>query len=151
MQSIKAYDNMATAIIFLLCALIWNACNECKDMECVPPPPYYKFEILDKHTRENLFTNGTYDLSEFRLYDSLAHEYVVFEFMDDIIKVGDIGWETEIVYCYFNMKDGFEFSFYVEAERVFEDCCSYTVIHEEWVEGVEFESLPDNVFLILIE
>ncbi len=47
----------------------------------------------------------------------------------NLIQIGSIGWETEIVNLKIDILDNHIFNFYVDAERI-EDCCSHTEYNE---------------------
>lgn len=60
----------------------------------------------------------------------------------NIIVLNSVGWKTEKTSVTFELKKGMSFNFYVDAERKYEDCCSFTVFNETKVENVphEFET-----------
>lgn len=127
----KIFILILIALFFFLCR-----CNKCRDIECCTPPRYYSFEIIDRQTRENLFTNGTYNDGQV----NITRDYSLI--MGDsisIIEIYGIGWQTEIVNCSICISDQIEFNLYVNAERVSENCCSFTKIHDFKIENIDYE------------
>lgn len=47
-----------------------------------PPSPLF-FELIDKETGENLFTNGTYDADQIEVTNSLDNSSIGFTFIDE--------------------------------------------------------------------
>lgn len=142
-------------LLFLITVLFFQSCQqECGD--CFTPPANFAFELIDKESGENLFTNGTYnsaDLEIINLADSTAVEY---SFIDEnnvnIIFINNIGWKTEIVNYSFNVSTKHIFDFYVDAERLDGKCCSYTAYNAIEIKDAEyaFES-GRGIYQILVE
>lgn len=144
-----------TRFLFLFTLLFFQACHmECG--ECFTPPASFAFELVDKESGENVFANGTYisaDLEIINLADSSAVEYsFIAENNFNIIVINSIGWKTEIVNCSFNLSAKHICNFHVDAERLNDDCCSYTVYNE--MEIADAEYAWDNsrgIYQILVE
>lgn len=56
-----------------------------------------------------------------------------------MIRIGSIGWKTEIVNLKIDLSDNHIFSFYVNTERKNGDCCEYNKYNENSVTNSEFE------------
>ncbi len=86
------------ALFFLI---FTQSCDECEDTSCFSPPSSFEFELVDKLTGENLFTNGTFDANDIKIINLDNQSNVEFIFIDEndynIIGVNTIGWNTDIV------------------------------------------------------
>lgn len=136
---------MRLPIIISFIIFSFISCDKCRDQECFTPPPVYIFEFLDAETDENLFTNGTFSSDDISITDD-AGEPINFMFITENDKnqlvMNHIGWKTEEIDYIINIADQVEFTFYVNAEREMGECCSFTTIHEEKIEGVTYETDP---------
>ncbi|MBU2950640.1 hypothetical protein KO493_08025 [Tamlana agarivorans] len=144
--------------IFIIITFFLLSCDAIKDCEdCFTPPNNFYFDIVDKVSGENLFTNGTYDYQDIEIINTLdGNESVDFEFIthDNInqIEIYSIGYSTEIVNLKFYVSNQYLFDFYVDAERTSENCCSFTVYNEIKITGSDFVSKPQSgVYTILVE
>ncbi|OBQ46125.1 hypothetical protein JJL45_11670 [Tamlana sp. s12] len=144
-------------LILILFTLIFQSCNNDDCGECFTPPQSFQFEIVDKTSGENLFTNGTYDSGNIEITDNLNdNEPIEFTFISEnninLIQIGSIGWETEIVNLKIDISDNHIFDFYVDAERKMGECCSYTEYNEITIGESEFELDSENgIYKILVE
>lgn len=144
-------------LILILFTTIFQSCDSNDCGECFTPPQSFQFEIVDKISGENLFTNGTYESENIEITDNLNNnEIVEFTFISEdninLIQIGSIGWETEIVNLKVDISDNHIFDFYVDAERKLGDCCSYTDYNEITVGESEFVLDPQNgIYKILVE
>ena len=115
------------SIYFLFVLSFLMACDgdDCKDIDCFTPPNYFNFEIKNKTTGEA----------------PLDYQFIT-ENNLNIIVLNSVGWQTEKTTVTFELKEGVSFNFYVDAERKYEDCCSFTVFNETKVENAphEFEA-----------
>ena len=147
------------SLILLVLMAILQSCNDdaCKDVLCFTPPESFLFEIVDKTSGENLFTNGTYDPGDISITDALNNNNPVeFTFISEndrnLIHIGSIGWETEIVNLKIDISDDHIFDFYVDAERKMGDCCDYTEYKEITIGEAEFElDNQTGIYKILVE
>lgn len=142
-------------LLFILFLSFQSCDSENCDQVCFTPPSPFGFELLDKATGENLFTNGTYDPSQIEITNLNGTENISFTFLDEndlnIIQVASIGWETGITN--FSLSVGSEsiFELYVDAERI-EECCSYTEYNEVRIDNAEHETdQGTGVIKILVE
>lgn len=107
-------------------------CGEC-DTGAIP----FYFEIVDKASGENLFTNGTYNSKEITVVDTLnvtnnisfKTTNIQFQFIDsddaNILAIAGIGLETEIVNMRVSVSGEPIFDFYVDVERKQGSCCKF--------------------------
>lgn len=132
-------------VLLILIATLESCSDDtCNDQLCFTPPKSFLFEIVDKTSGENLFTNGTYEPGDISITNiTNDNDPVEFTFISendiDLIQIGPIGWETEIVNLKIDISDDHIFTFYVDAERKMEACCAYTEYHETTIEESEFE------------
>lgn len=143
---------------FILFIGVFQACGtseDCEDYACFTPPSSFMFELVDQ-SGENLFTNGTFEPDQIEITTLENNENIDFSFIDEnnanVIQIRSIGWETETVE--FSVSIGPEeiFQFYVDAERVSEDCCSFTRYNEIRIDNAEYEINEENgVYKILVE
>ncbi len=140
----------------LLFIIIFNYSCEQPCGECFTPPELFIFEIADKTSGENLFTKGIYKASEIEVIDLSDSSRVDYSFIDEddinLIQIHTIGWKTETVNYSINISNKNIFNLYVDAERISEDCCSYTEFHEIKIENTEYEfNQETGIYKILIE
>ncbi|VAW27541.1 hypothetical protein MNBD_BACTEROID06-176 [hydrothermal vent metagenome] len=144
-------------LIVILFTIIFQSCDSNDCGECFTPPQSFQFEIVDKTSGENLFTNGTYESGNIEITDNLNNnESVEFTFISEnninLIQISSIGWETEIVNLKIDISDNHIFDFYVDAERKMGDCCSYTEYNEITIGESEFElDTQSGIYKILVE
>ena len=144
-------------LILLLFTIIFQSCDNDDCGECFTPPESFTFEIVDKTTGENLFSNGTYESGNIKITDYLNdNEPVEFTFISknniNMIEIGSIGWKTEIVNLKIEILDNHIFDFYVDVERKMGDCCSYTDYNEITIRESEFElDTQSGIYKILVE
>jgi hypothetical protein len=146
-------------LILMLLTIVLQSCDKdgnCNEL-CFSPPESFHFEIVDKTSGENLFTNGTYVAGDIKITNTLDNNAPVeFKFISEnninLIQIGSIGWKTEIVNLKFDISDNHIFDFYVDAERKTEDCCAHTEYNEITVRESEFElNTQTGIYKILVE
>jgi len=141
--------------LFIILIIITQSCKkECG--ECFSPPSPFKFELVDKLTGENLFTNGTFNPSDIKIINLDDQSNVEFTFIDEndynVIRINTIGWKTEIVNYSIRISSENIFDLYVNAERKKDKCCSYTEYKEIRIENSEFELNHDTgIYKILVD
>ena len=146
-------------IAFLLVLVLFS--QSCKDDDCggvlcnTPPEPF-DFELIDKTTGENLFTNNTYDPTDLKVIDRADDRAVEFDFISEnnynMIRVYTIGWQTETVQYAFEIGSEPLFELFVDAERLNADCCSYTKYNEIRIDNAEFQRDPSTgIYQILVD
>lgn len=142
----------------LLIALLLVGCkdDDCGNMDCFTPPTTFVFELVDKTTGENLFTNGTLDSEDISIINTLdIDEVVEFGFIGEnnynLITINSIGWTTEQVNMEVSVGDETFFSLYVDAERKSE-CCSYTEYNEVLITGADYSyNQTTGIYTIFVE
>ena len=146
---------MLIAVMILLSA---QACadKDCEDVLCFTPPMPFAFELVDKDSGENLFTNGSYDSDDievFNVSDNSRREFVfISENELNIIQIGSIGWENEIAEVVLKVGDETILNLYVDSERVSEDCCNFTKYNEIRIDNADYELDPQSgIYTIRID
>ncbi len=144
-------------LILLVLILLFQGCkNDCAEL-CFTPAQAFLFELVDKTSGENVFTNGSYTSRDIAIRNVLNNNSPVeFTFISEndinLIQIGSIGWKTEIVNLKIDLADSHIFNFYVDAERSTGDCCSHTEYKEIAVTGSEFElDSQTGIYKILVE
>ena len=148
-----------TSILAIIILILTQSCkkkNECEDIACFTPPSPFRFELVDKLTGENLFTNGTFNSDDIKVIKLDDKSNVEFTFIDEndynIIQINTIGWKTEIVNYSIQISTENIFNLYVSAERLNENCCSFTRYKEIKIENSEFELNQTNgIYKILVD
>ena len=151
MREIKFYWIL---ILFLTFSCETN--NDCEDIACFTDPAALRFELVDKTTNENLFTNETYSPTQIRIVDLEDNESVDFTFIDydnrNIISIHSIGWQTETINYSIRIENEEIFTLYVDAERLNENCCSFTRYNVISIENSEFEiDTINSTYKIFVE
>jgi hypothetical protein len=131
-----------TSILFLFFGLY--ACEDKGgQINCFTPPEGFTFEIVDKTTGENLFTNGTYKSDQIVVTDLATNLKVPFTFISEnginIFRIQTIGWKTEKVNYSITIQDKNIFELYVDASRSDDDDCSHTVYKQILIKNAEYE------------
>jgi len=145
-------------ILTLMILIFIQSCkkDECEGILCFTPPSPFEFELVDKLSKENLFTNGTYDPNDIRVINLDDQSNVEFTFIDEndynVIRINTIGWETEIVNYSLIIASVSIFELFVNAERLSGNCCDYTEYEEIRIENAGFELNQDSgIYKILVE
>jgi len=144
-------------LILILLTVVFQSCDSNDCGVCFTPPENFAFEIVDKTSGENLFSNGTYDSGNIEITDNLNdNRPVEFRFISEnninLIEIGSIGWETEIVNLKIEISNNHIFDFYVDVERKMGDCCSYTEYNEISIGESEFElDTQRGIYKIFVE
>ena len=149
---------MKNFYLLLVCVtLIFQSCKSDDCGDCFTPPNSFIFEIVDKASGENVFTNGTYVAGDIKITDRLNdNERIEFMFIseDNInqIQIGSIGWDTEIVNLKVSISGHEIFNLYVDAERKMGECCSYTEYNAITIIDAEFElDAETGIYKILVD
>ena len=142
-------------VLFILFAFMLQSCGESCG-ECFTPPQNFMFEIVDKESGANLFTNGTYMSSQIQMTNTLNDSPVEFTFINEnnnnLISIDGIGWKTEIVNLKVDIANNQLFKLYVDAERKSADCCNFTKYNEINLSECEFElDSQTGIYKILVE
>jgi hypothetical protein len=142
-------------IAFVTFVMIFNSCDECEDKACFTPPNGFTFELVDKTTMENLFTNETFNSNEISVTNLADNSNLEFDFIDEnnvnLIQLNSIGWESEKVDVLINVSGIDILNLIVDAERTSEDCCEFTRYNDIRIENAEFELNEENgIYTILV-
>lgn len=141
----------------LLSLVLLISCNEdCEDIACFTPPSPFTFELVGKTSGENVFTNGSFDPENIKVINLEDETEVEFQFIaeneENLLQIGEIGWETEEINYQVKISEEEIFQLYVDAERVSEDCCSYTDFNEIEIGNTEYEQDSETgVYRIFVE
>ena len=141
-------------IIILFAFLIQSCAKDCE--ERFTPPQRFLFELVDKNTGENLFTNGTFEPQQIRIKNTITNKPYDFQFIAEnnfnVIAVAGIGWQTELVNLEFKIIDNPIFELLVDAKRKSDDCYTFTSYHKIEIKNAEFNINPENgVYRILVD
>jgi len=133
-----------------------NLKDNCEDIACFTPGEIFYFEFLDSETKENLFTNGTYNTDDITVINSTdTNKEVSFSLIteNNLNQIQlDATWGTEIITYTFKIDETTLFNFYIDAESVNEHCCSFTRYNEIKVEDIEYNTNEQTgVYEILID
>ena len=148
-----------TTILAIIILILTQSCekeNDCEGYACFTPPSPFRFELVDKFTGENLFANGTYNSNDIKVINLDDQSKVEFTFIAEndynIIQINTIGWKTETVNYSIQISTENIFNLYVSAERLNENCCSFTRYKEIKIENSEFELDQTNgTYKILVD
>ncbi len=144
-----------TAIFTLL---LIQACdnNDCEGLLCFTPPRLFAFELVDKESGENLFTNGSYDADDIEFVNTNDNSRREFSFISEnelnIIQIGSIGWENQIEDVVLKVGDKTILNLYVDSERVSENCCNFSKYNEIRIDDAEYElNQQSGVYTVFLE
>lgn len=145
-------------LLFLLLLLVVQACgkDDCEDYACTTPPAPFVFEIVDKVSGENLFSNGTYKPEQVEVVNTADGSELEFTFVEEnelnLLRINSVGWQTETILSSIQLAGEEIFTLYVDAENVTEDCCNFTRYHEIKIEGTAYElNEEEGVYTIFVE
>jgi len=140
---------------FILAFFLMTACSDEECGECFSPPAFFAFDLVDSESGENVFANGTFNPDEIEILDASGNQ-LVFNFIDvekfKLIEINTIGWRTEIVNYRINIGSENIFDLYVDAERLSEDCCSFTRYNEIEIGNAAFSlNAETEIYTILVD
>lgn len=136
-------------LLYILLSILLVSCgDDCND--CFTPPQSFIFEIVDKNTGENLFTNNTFQPNQINIRDIATNAAAEYSFISEndmnLIQISNIGFKTEIVSLKIDIANSHIFDFYVDVERRKDDCCSFTQYKEIQISDAEFQQDPESGF-----
>ena len=142
-------------LIFTITALLNCSNDDCEGVYNIPSQNF-TFEIVDKISRENLFTNGTYEPEQIQITNTINNFPIEFVFISENninhIQINSAVWETEIVNLKFDISDSHIFDFYSDGEIIMRECFSYTEYNEITIGESEFEfDTQTGIYRILVE
>jgi hypothetical protein len=127
------------------------------DVYCNSGPLSLSFELLDKATGENLFTNNTFDPADIVVLDlDNNNSSVQFSFISEndinVINLGPFGWGTNNANYLLKVGERDIFTLILEAEEIQDECCSNVVLNKLIIEGSDFSQNTENgVYEVLVE
>ncbi|QIA09436.1 hypothetical protein [Draconibacterium halophilum] len=142
--------------------ILLSACdddNDCMDTACYSEPESFKFEFVDISTGENLIENGAIGFDDISVLVTTTADssYIIYSIMtiaqyNNIFVVSGIGEQTEQVNCVIKICDEEVLHLFVDAERLAEDCCSWTHFNEITIENTDYESIKGyDIYTIKID
>ncbi len=145
-------------VLLFIAAFSLTSCSvdNC-DLDCNSGPLSLDFELLDKISGENLFTNGTFDPADIQILDlDNDNRSVQYVFIDEdeinILKLGPFGWETKIANYILKVGDKTIFKLHVDAEEKEEECCSLVVLNKLTLQGADYTQNTENgVYEVFVE
>lgn len=151
-MKMKSYVLMFITVLFL------NSCSVDKcNVDCSSGPLGLSFELLDKATGENLFTNGAFDPADIEVLDLDDNNSLVqftFNSEDDInsIYLGPFGWGTNIANYMLRVGEVEIFTLSLDAKENTEDCCSFVQVNKLEITNADYQQNPDTgIYGILVE
>ena len=141
-------------LLFFLPLLLFGCKNDCEGIACFTPPPNFIFELVDKATGDNLFTNGELDSDTITVLNTNL-EPVNFKFISEndlnVLELSEIGWNLNLEK--YTIKVGeIDFTITLEMEEKYENCCTFFNILEFDVSNYTYEqSNTSEIIKILIE
>ena len=150
------FSKLKSTLVLLVFITILQSCKDDCDQLCFTPPNNFQFEIVDKISGENLFTNGTYEADQIEVTNAFDDSPSAFTFISEndrnLILINSVGWQTETVSLKIAIANTPIFNLYVDAERKMGKCCSYTDYKEITISGSEFTLDPQTgIYKILVE
>lgn len=129
-------------LIFVITSLFLSCNNNDCNKLCFTEPRTFQFEFIDASSKENLFTNKTFDRRYIKIINVEDDSRVDFNFIDEndynILTFPYIGWQTETIHYSIQINNIEYFTLYVDAERLSEDCCSFTRYNEIKIENTNY-------------
>jgi len=141
--------------IIVILTITFQGCENCND-NCVSPPKAFRFDLVDKNTFENLFSNGTFNPNDISVINDLNNSKVDYSFVHENninrIIISSIGWRTEKINITLKISNDEILRLYVDAIRETKDCCDFTQYKEIRIDNAEYEYNNHNgVHTILID
>lgn len=151
----KLYRLPKLLFVISLVIGILPACDDEKCGECFTPPNIFIFDLVDQTTNENVFTSGRFTFGDIEILDA-SDKQVEFSFIEEndvnLIQIHTIGWKTEIVNYRINIGTKNVFDLYVDAERLSEDCCSFTKYKEIEISNTDYTlDTKSDIYTIVVE
>lgn len=143
-------------LLFIAAFALYSCSVDTCDVDCNSGPLSLSFELLDKATGDNLFTNGTFDPADIQVLDlDNDNRRVEYAFIDEndrnIINLGPFGWGTNIANYVLKVGERNIFTLFVDAEKITEDCCSFVQENKLEIKNADYSQNPDNgVYKVLI-
>ena len=95
-----------------------------------------------------MISNGTYTSNEIEIVNQSNNQSVEFSIAQNggtnLLNINTVGWETETINYLITAKNEFLFTLQLNAERISEDCCSYTKYSDIEISGSDYEINPET-------
>ncbi|MCK0125763.1 hypothetical protein MWU76_15335 [Gelidibacter sp. F2691] len=143
-------------LALILFAVLFQSCTTDDCGDCFTPPENFRFELVVKTSRENVFSNGTFDPNQIKITNIANNRPAEFKFISEndinLIQINGIGFQTETVRLQIDLGNTPVFNFVVDAERKKEDCCSFTEFKNINITNSDFElDANTGIYRILVE
>ncbi|AMC11171.1 hypothetical protein Lupro_07850 [Lutibacter profundi] len=147
-------DMKKNALFVLILITLFGCKNDCSDYACFTPPPVFNFELLDKSTGENLFSNGTLNPDEILAFDE-ENKRVNVRFISEnninLINLSEIGWYLGAHTYKLIVAPDLEINIELDMEKKNENCCTYFDVLNFQVLNYEFStSNTTEIITVLI-
>lgn len=138
--------------VLLLGMLSFQGCKkiDCTGYDCFTPPEPFIFELLDKNTKENLFSNGTLDSTQIEVLDTLTNNSVDFKFLTEdsinVVVIYGIGWQLDrkAVDVVLRVSGTDIVNVYVDSETLSEECCTFVKYYEVKIGNANYTQDKDS-------
>ena len=129
--------------------------NECDGIDCFSPPPNFNFELVDKTTGENLFTNGTLKSEDIQVLNE-NDEKISFQFISEndynILSLNEIGWDLDPHTYTISVGTSIVFTLELDMEEKHENCCTFFKTETFQLSGYVYEqSNTTDIYMIKID
>ena len=129
--------------------------KECDGIDCFSPPPNFDFELVDKTTGENLFTNGTLKSEDIQVVNE-SNENVSFQFISEndynILSLNEVGWNLDPHTYTISVGASVEFYLELDMEEKHENCCTFFKTETLQISGYTYEqSNTTDIYSIQID
>lgn len=148
---------MKKYILFIFLPFLVFGCknNNCEDIACFTPPPNFMFELVDKTTGVNLFSNETLDSSTIKILDENSKK-TSFNFISEndlnLISLSEIGWNLDLKTYTVTVESDVEFSITLKMEEKHENCCTFFKILQFNISKYEYkQSNTSEIYTIKID
>ncbi|MBN2236218.1 MAG: hypothetical protein JW729_01585 [Bacteroidales bacterium] len=127
--------------------------------ECFTPPPQLYFKVIDATIGQNLYDDFTYNANDLKLYYKNGDDLVYIDvniydyFNERIISSNDMSWLaiSDIGETFYLVLSPTETeTIFLQIDALFENCCTYHMIHQLTINGIEPEQ-DSSDFSILIK
>ncbi|MFD1293040.1 hypothetical protein ACFQ5N_04240 [Lutibacter holmesii] len=142
-------------LLFIFFTVLGCKNNECEGIACFSPPPNFSFELVDKATGENLFTNETLNSNDIKVVDE-ENNAVSYSFISEnnynILSLNEIGWNLDPHTYTITVGDLVEFTLELDMEEKYENCCTFFKTETFQLSGYEYEqSNTTDIYTIQID
>lgn len=129
--------------------------NECDGIACFTPPQPFSFELVDKATGENLFTNGTLKSEDIQVLNE-NDEKISFQFISEndynVLSLNEIGWDLDPHTYTITVGTTVEFYLELDMEEKHENCCTFFKTETFQLSGYDYEqSNTTDIYTIKID